>query len=122
MEHAAADSVGQGRVTHVGVPLGAWQLACEDRRALLVTVREQRDQVGALGVGDGGQSDVGDHPFMDARVLGQESSVAAIEACEPKLLEQTGSAAIKSTKALSAGLLGEGACDICLSYARWPRD
>ena len=122
MQDAVADGVGEGGIAQISMPIRVGQLAGKDGRTHLVTVLEQLEQVGALGAGDGGPSEVVDHQDIDAGELGQEAGLATVEARESKLLEQAGGAAIEGAIALSAGLLGESACDIGFSDACRPCD
>jgi hypothetical protein len=93
MEDAVADGVGECGIAQVGVPVGEGELACEDSRAQLVTILKQLEQIGALGVGDGGQGEVIEHEDIEARELCEQTSVAAVEAREPELFEQARGAA-----------------------------
>ena len=77
MEDAVADGVGEGGIAQVGVPVGEGELAGEDGRAQLVTILKQLEQIGALGVADGDQSEIIDHQDIDPRKLREQARVAA---------------------------------------------
>jgi hypothetical protein len=88
VEQPITDSVGEGGLADVIVPLGGRELARHDRRAAAVAILEDLEEVAPLLVLHRRQSPVLKDKDVHPGELTQELAVGAIGACEAEVVEE----------------------------------
>jgi len=78
MDEAVQDGVRQGRIAEGLMPMGHWQLAGNDRRAALVALVEQLQQIAAALIIEDRQPPVVEHQDIDLGDVGHELEVAPV--------------------------------------------
>ncbi|MFO0738198.1 MAG: hypothetical protein U0270_20065 [Labilithrix sp.] len=118
MDDAIADGVGDGRVGEEVVPAIVFELARDDRRAKVVAVFEDLEQVAPRLFGQRSDREVVEDEDIDLGNAREETGVRSVGASEAELVEEPGDASVEYTESLAAGLMRERAREVALPGAR----
>src|SRR5215204_3387772 len=105
------NAVSHGGITDLIVPLSDRHLTGENRRACLVAIIADFEEIPALAIGEGSHGPVIDEKHIDAGDAIQQPAQATVGAGNGQITKQTGSAYIQRSESFADRLLRQSASD-----------
>jgi len=117
MHESVKDGIAQGGVSDDAVPFLDGDLAGDERRAQVVAVVHDFEEVAALLFGQSGQSPVVEDEQVDSGVGGEDPAVPSVGFGDRELFEEPWGADVACFVTFPARLVCERAGEVALPYA-----
>ena len=117
MNETIEDSVREGRILQLSMPVGDRQLGGDDDRAAAEAVVEDFEEISAACGFDGRQAPVVEDQEVDAGEVSVELGDGTLAMGDAQIVEQPRHAQIEGLEPFETGLVGEGARDPALAGA-----